>query len=157
MRDGINGIPEYMTLTASGTDAICLVAVTVTHPTSSDMFAFLPGEIASVCSDWDPDNDYNWAYSDTPVYFEYQGEQQMSRPKCLWIDSIDANSQRSTKWKGMSVHFPDFKLDNSIFKSWERDPRQMCGAKARWGMWEEINEHCKSELFWNTKRISRWS
>jgi hypothetical protein len=39
---------EYITVSASGIDAICISAITVTFPNVGDTYAFLPGEVAAV-------------------------------------------------------------------------------------------------------------
>jgi hypothetical protein len=151
LEEGNNEKPEYITVTASGFDAICIAAVTVTHPTSSDTYAFLPGEVGKVCTDWAPDAPYPWSYSAASVQFkDPAGKTGMARPKCLWIDSPDEDNEVSTPWKGFQVHLPDFKLDNSTFKKWEEDPYQMCASKARFGVYRDINEYCK---YHGTKHI----
>ncbi|KAF1971957.1 hypothetical protein BU23DRAFT_599902 [Bimuria novae-zelandiae CBS 107.79] len=125
-----NQKPEYITLTASNFDAVCIVSVVVTHPTSSDTYAFLPGEVAGVCKDqvWEGEENSTLVSEQvSSIQFKNPNDGQMAlaRPKCLWIDSADEHGEKRTKWKGMSVHLPDFKLDNSVFKGWEEHPEQM--------------------------------
>jgi hypothetical protein len=137
--------PEYIIVQSSGIDAICIAAVTVTHPASSDTYAFLPGEVCKTCGDWDPDNDYSWSNSAAVVQFKGpDGSTAEARPKCMWLDSPDSNKAVATQWKGFQVHLPDFKMDNSKFKAWEGDPYHMCGSKARFGVFKDLNEY--SEL-----------
>ncbi|KAF2437197.1 hypothetical protein P171DRAFT_478182 [Karstenula rhodostoma CBS 690.94] len=139
-----NRKPEYITLTASGFEGICITSVVVFHPESSDTFAFLPGEIAAQCeSVWDEHDGESLLWSNQVTNIQFQspaGKKGTARPKCLWIDSPDENGKTTTKWKGLGTHLPDFKLDNSTYKEWERDPFQMCGSKARFGLYEKINE-----------------
>ncbi|KAF2475233.1 uncharacterized protein BDR25DRAFT_310656 [Lindgomyces ingoldianus] len=80
---------EYITVSASGTNAICITAVVVTHPSSSDTYAFLPGEVA----------------------IGSNGNVQEGRLRCLWIDRLDNNGISATHIQGFQVHLPDFKLD----------------------------------------------
>lgn len=47
---GSTQTPEYITITASGPDAICITSVTVTPPNTQEMWALVPGEIAAECS-----------------------------------------------------------------------------------------------------------
>jgi hypothetical protein len=142
--DGDNQKPEYIIVQSSGVDAICIAAVTVTHPTSSDTYAFLPGEVGKVCSDWDPAADYSWSNSGAVVQFRGpEGNTAEARPKCMWIDSPDKDKKSTTSWKGFQVHLPDFKMDNSKFKSWEGNPFHMCGSMARWSGYRALNEYSK--------------
>jgi hypothetical protein len=152
-----NEKPEYITVTASGIDAVCLAALIVTHPTSSDTYAFLPGEVGKVCSDFEDDtgNFYPWGYSAASVQFKGpEGNTAMARPKCLWIDSPDESKQVATPWKGFQVHLPDFKLDNSTFKKWEGEPYQMCGSRARFGAYHVINEYSEYHFADHFKDLS---
>jgi hypothetical protein len=142
--DGDNQKPEYIIVQSSGVDAICIAAVTVTHPTSSDTYAFLPGEVGKVCSDWDPAADYSWSNSGAVVQFKGpEGNTAEARPKCMWIDSPDKDKKSATSWKGFQVHLPDFKMDNSKFKSWEGNPFHMCGSRSRWSGYRALNEYSK--------------
>jgi hypothetical protein len=144
---GDNQKPEYIIVQSSGIDAICIAAVTVTHPTSSDTYAFLPGEVGKVCGDWDPDNDYAWSNSGAVVQFKGpEGNTAEARPKCMWIDSADNKNVAATSWKGFQVHLPDFKMDNSKFKTWEGDPYHMCGSKARFGVYKALNEYSELDV-----------
>lgn len=140
--------PEYILVQASGPDAICLAAVTVTHPQSSDTYAFLPGETGKVCGDWNQEMfNISWSNSGQTVQFKSpDGKMEAARPKCLWIDSPDSGMTSATGIKGFQVHLPDFKLDNSRFKEWEGDTYQMCGSAARFGVFKALNEYSKSEL-----------
>jgi hypothetical protein len=152
LKEGDNQKPEYIIVTASGTDALCIAAITVTHPTSSDTYAFLPGEVGKVCGDLDPtNNDYAWSNSGAVVQFRGpEGNNQEARPKCMWIDTPDSDHAAATPWKGFQVHLPDFKMDNSKFKAWEGDPYHMCGSKARFGVYKTLNEYSKSSRFEQT-------
>lgn len=60
---------DYITISASGTDAICISPITVTFPASSDTYAFLPGEVAAVCNNHKPEYNYYWSESATSVHF----------------------------------------------------------------------------------------
>lgn len=142
--EGDNQTPEYILVQASGHDAICIAAITVTHPASSDTFAFLPGEVAQVCSDWDNNQDYAWSNSEVAIQFKGKdGTTAAERPKCMWIDSPDGNRDAATPWKGFQVHLHDFKMDNSRFKAWQDDPYHMCGSKARFGVYHALNEYSR--------------
>lgn len=76
---------EYMTVSAAGIDAICISAISVTYPSTNDIYAFLPGEVAAVCRDHNPGKyDYYWSESEASVQFKGpNGDLAMARPKCL--------------------------------------------------------------------------
>ncbi|KAF2274415.1 uncharacterized protein EI97DRAFT_444160 [Westerdykella ornata] len=141
---------EYITVSAAGIDAICISAITVTFPSSSDIYAFLPGEVAAVCREYDPvKHDYQYSDSEATVQFKDPNSQktQIGRPRCLWIDKSDKDGLSATKWQGFQVHLPDFKLDNSTFKGWEEDPGQMCNALARFSGYEVLNHMMCPQVF----------
>ncbi|KAF2449077.1 hypothetical protein P171DRAFT_470657 [Karstenula rhodostoma CBS 690.94] len=142
LTEGDSGKPEYITVSASGFDAVCIMEVVVKHPFSDDHFAFLPGEVAKQCTaGWEDGDTVYWSEQSTQLTFEVNGEQARSRPKCLWIDTPNAAyGDPITKWTGFGVHLPDFAVDNYTFVDWENDPWQMCGSKARFGLYEKINE-----------------
>jgi len=130
-------------VTASSSDAICISAIAVKHPTSDVTYAFLPGEMAVECGNWDPDNDYAWSNSDAVIQFEHNGQTQNERPKCMWIDAPDKSKQAATSWNGFSVHLLDFMKDNSKWKQWQQDPYHMCGSKSRFGVYKSAQNYSK--------------
>jgi hypothetical protein len=139
---------EYITVSASGTDAICISAIAVTYPTSSDTYAFLPGEVAAVCNTHNPDYKYSWSPSASSIQFKSQsGQTQDGRPKCLWIDKPDDDGDSTTHYQGFQVHLPDFKLDNSTFKTWQDDPSHMCDSLARFGSYDKLDPTLCPEIF----------
>jgi hypothetical protein len=139
---------EYITVAAAGTDAICISAVAVTYPTSSDTYAFLPGEVAAVCNNYKSEFDYYWSESETTVQFRSEsGKTQDGRPKCMWIDQADSDGNKATHYEGFQVHLPDFKLDNSTFKTWQDDPSNMCDSLARFGSYDRLNPIMCPEIF----------
>jgi hypothetical protein len=139
---------EYITVSASGADAICISAVAVTYPTSSDTYAFLPGEVAAVCNEYKPDFNYYWSESETTVQFRSEsGKTQDGRPKCLWIDQADSHGNKASHYEGFQIHLPDFKLDNSTFKMWQDDPSNMCDSLARFGSYDRLNSIMCPEIF----------
>lgn len=138
---------EYITVSASGTDAICISAITVTFPASSDTYAFLPGEVAAVCNNHKPEYNYYWSESATSVQFRSEsGTTKDARPKCLWIDKPD-DGEKATHCEGFQVHLPDFKLDNSTFKGWQEDPSHMCDSLARFGSYDKLDTTMCPEIF----------
>jgi hypothetical protein len=135
--------PEYITVTASGPDAICITSITVTPPNTQEMWAIVPGEVASECNKLG--KSWKWAYSDTSVQItRSDGKSKIDvRPKCLWIDrtgnrggTVQENNVGS---EGFQVHLPDFKLDNSKWKEWEGDLSQMCDSVSRFAVFEKLN------------------
>jgi hypothetical protein len=125
-KEGNTEKAEYITVAATGTDAICISAVAVTYPTSSDTYAFLSGEVAAVCNNYKSEFDYYWSESETTVQFRSEsGKTHDGRPKCMWIDQADSDGNKVTHYEGFQVNLPDFKLDNSIFKTWQDDPSNM--------------------------------
>lgn len=139
---------EYMTVTAGGNDAICISAIWLTHPASSDSYAFLPGEVAHVCQQHDPEKNYYTSQSSTSIQFKGpDGNVKEARPRCMWIDKPDNKGRSATHFQGFQVHLPDFKLDNTTFKSWEQDPAQMCDSLARFGAYDISNEVMCPQIF----------
>ncbi|KAI4627654.1 uncharacterized protein J4E87_004218 [Alternaria ethzedia] len=139
---------EYITVSASGTDAICISAIAVTYPTSSDTYAFLPGEVAAICNTHNPDYKYSWSPSATQIQFKSEsGQTQDGRPKCLWIDKPDDDGDSATHYEGFQVHLPDFKLDNTTFHGWQEDPSQMCDSLARFGSYDRLDPMLCPEIF----------
>ncbi|KAI4945665.1 hypothetical protein J4E91_008008 [Alternaria rosae] len=139
---------EYITVSASGPDAICISAIAVTYPTSSDTYAFLPGEVAAICNTHNPDYKYSWSPSATSIQFKSEsGQTQDGRPKCLWIDKPDEDGESATHYEGFQVHLPDFKLDNSTFHGWQDDPSHMCDSLARFGPYDRLDPMLCPEIF----------
>lgn len=143
--DGNYQKPEYIVVSASGTDAICITAITVTHPMSQDTYSFLPGEMAVACDIWDKNIDYPHEESNAQIQFQdsKSGQKQEARPHCMWIDggSKEGDSGDTTEWKGFQVHLPDFKPDGSTPKAWKDDPYQMCGSRTRFGVYKTLNKY----------------
>lgn len=61
--------PEYITVSAQGTDAICISAVTI-KPPSGELYAFLPGEMARVCKDHNSAYDWHYSHSEATIQFK---------------------------------------------------------------------------------------
>jgi hypothetical protein len=135
--------PEYITITASADDAVCITSVTVTPPNTQEMWAMVPGEVASECNK--RGKTWQWAYSDASVQIASSDGKSKEdvRPKCLWIDRTATNGPRtdpnSVGAEGFQIHLPDFKLDNSKWKEWEGDLSQMCDSVARFAVFETLN------------------
>jgi hypothetical protein len=160
-KEGNTEKAEYITVAATGTDAICISAVAVTYPTSSDTYAFLSGEVAAVCNNYKSEFDYYWSESETTVQFRSEsGKTHDGRPKCMWIDQADSDGNKVTHYEGFQVNLPDFKLDNSTFKTWQDDPSNMCDSLARFGSYDRLNAIICPEIFslhHLTARISHWT
>jgi hypothetical protein len=140
---------EYITVSASGIDAICISAITVSFPNAGDTYAFLPGEVAAVCKDHNPKYDFHWSESEATIQFAdpKTGTSAIARPKCLWIDKADKQGAKATKYQGFQVHLIDFKLDNSTWAAWEKDPTHMCDSMARFGGYETLNVMMCPQIF----------
>ena len=143
-KPGSTETPEYITVSASGPDALCITSVTVTPPNTQEMWAFVPGEIAGECTALG--RNWPWFYSDASVQIQSSDGKTKEdvRPRCLWIDrsgDYDGTYQEaSVPFEGFQVHLPDFKLDNSKWKEWQGDLHQMCDSVARFGVFEHLNE-----------------
>lgn len=61
--------PEYITVSAQGTDAMCISVVTV-KPPSGELYAFLPGEMARVCKDYNSAYDWHYSFSEAQIQFK---------------------------------------------------------------------------------------
>jgi hypothetical protein len=140
---------EYITVSASGIDAICISAVTVTFPNVGDTYAFLPGEVAAVCNNHNPKYDYHWSESEATIQFSNPktSTSAVARPKCLWIDKPDRNGAKATHYQGFQVHLIDFKLDNSTWSAWQNDPSHMCDSLARFGGYDTLNVMMCPQVF----------
>jgi hypothetical protein len=136
--------PEYITITASGPDAICITSVTVTPPNTQEMWAIVPGEVASECNKLG--KNWSWGYSDASVQITSSDGKTKEdvRPKCLWIDKTGKRDgtlqENNIGYEGFMVHLPDFKLDNSKWKEWQGDLHQMCDSNARFAVHQQLND-----------------
>lgn len=141
---GSTQTPEYITITASGPDAICITSVTVTPPNTQEMWALVPGEIAAECSG--RGKVWPWYYSAGSVQITSQDGKTKEdvRPRCLWIDKsgdYDGTYQESSVgFEGFQVHLPDFKLDNSKWKEWQGDLGQMYDSVSRFAVLQKLND-----------------
>ncbi|KAH7079653.1 hypothetical protein FB567DRAFT_533065 [Paraphoma chrysanthemicola] len=140
--------PEYITVSAAGEDAICISAITVTPP-SGEMYAFLPGEMAAVCKEHNPKQDWSWSESAATIQFKNPktGTTADARPKCLWIDKPKKDGHKMTHYQGFQVHLTDFKYDNSTFKAWDQDPTHMCDSLARFAGYDQLNVMMCPQIF----------
>ncbi|KAH7397368.1 hypothetical protein BKA66DRAFT_566479 [Pyrenochaeta sp. MPI-SDFR-AT-0127] len=149
IKTGGTEVAEYITVAAAGIDAICISAIAVTFPASSDTYAFLPGEVAAICRNHNEKLEYYWSESETSVQFRNPdtGTTQMARPKCLWIDRPDNKGVRATRYQGFQVHLPDFKRDNSTFSLWQQNPYHMCDSLARFGPYDALTVMTCPQIF----------
>lgn len=145
--------PEYISVSASGADAICITGITIIHPTTEIKYSFVPGEIAVICNTLIQDDGakYPVGESATSYKFEKDGQEHIARPRCLALDKTDEQDgkirQSSTRYEGFTARIIDFKPDNAIFQKWEDDLGQMCNSKARFAMWEKLNEMQYPQIF----------
>lgn len=76
--DGKHGMPgaSYLTVSAGGTDALCIAHVSVKDPTDAEGvgdYRFVPGEIAKQCNS--VGKDYPWFPSDAMMEIDKDGQQ----------------------------------------------------------------------------------
>ncbi|KAF2689398.1 hypothetical protein K458DRAFT_484129 [Lentithecium fluviatile CBS 122367] len=137
---GSTQTPEYISVTASGSDAVCITSVSVTPPNTKEMWAFLPGEIAAECAG--QGKTWPWFYSQASITVKSEDgfTEENVRPRCLWIDRSSEEQAASVPFEGFSAHLPDFKVDNSKWEEWENDLFQMCASGARFEVYEHMNE-----------------
>lgn len=116
---------QYVSVSASGTDGLCIAGITLTTPENNNFAWF--GDTARICG-------LPWYYSSRIL--------GTITPACAWIDT---NADKGHKYNGLSVHLPSFV--NNL-----REPEQnvarkeqlgnntalMCKSKARFSMWDEI-------------------
>lgn len=149
IKKGGTEVAEYLTVAAAGIDAICISAIAVTFPASTETYAFLPGEVAAICRDYSDRHEYHWSESATVIQFRNPdtGSTNDARPKCLWIDKPDNDGVRATRYQGFQVHLPDFKRDNSTYKLWQENPYHMCDSLARFGPYDALSVMTCPQVF----------
>jgi hypothetical protein len=137
---------EYIALSSSSDDALCINYVTTTWPDGSSM-GFL-GDVGSMCG-------ANWYYSDVIVtnYDSSTSEapQVLNRTSnCMWIDRDHTNG---IPHAGFSFHVVDFssstdKDNDGRAKQYHDDKDTMCTSAPRFKMYEQMDKETDIAIFW---------
>ena len=116
--------PEYLTIEAAGTDAICITYVTVTGA-AGDERTWHAGYMKS-CTDG---SDLWYPSPDTVPGTDY-------RPGCVWLSSDDRFLQ------GLTVHlpsfgFPEVKKAEKMAEQYKSFPDTLCKAPGRQALYKK--------------------
>ncbi|KAF1984884.1 hypothetical protein K402DRAFT_455480 [Aulographum hederae CBS 113979] len=136
--------PEYMTISASSADTVCITHVVVTSAQTEETYAIVPGMVAQECNK--VGKNYPWYPSSRSVQMRnpQTGSSDPIQLNCLMIGQPLNGRTEFPKvrvpFEGFSAHLYDFKLDNTKWEQWSEDNTQMCNSEARFTMWTNINE-----------------
>jgi hypothetical protein len=136
--------PDYLTLSTSGTDNICIDHVSVVHGNAK--MAFVPGEIAKVCNNA-TGKDYPWYPSGAKMTVSTQGNDYDYFPACLFLGGDPHAPAGDAPYEGLQIHLSDFHIDNSTMRAWNNDPTQMCASLSRFAMYKHMNEMTCPQVF----------
>lgn len=116
---------EYVSVSASGSDGICIAAVTLSAANGNEYAWF--GDVGKVCG-------VPWYHSSNKI--------GAKTPACVWIDT---NADKGHKYNGFSMHMPSFfdkyrnqETADARQSQLEENPALMCKSKPRFTMWDEI-------------------
>lgn len=126
-----NGPAEYVSISSSGTDALCIAALTFTMADTSTYTFF--GDVGKACgSDWYFSN-LNFKTTTNSNY----------KPNCTWISSPESNGKNKFS-EGMSFHVPDFddlsSANSNRGADYAANLDTMCKSAPRWRTWPKISE-----------------
>lgn len=116
---------EYISVSQArdNIDAICITHVGTTDTDGErDEYAIAVGEVAAVCNS--VGHDYPWYHSSRTLQPKGVNTNDPWMPKCVMLDTPDDHGVRNSPYAGFTARLFDFKLDNSTWKSWEKDPHQ---------------------------------
>ncbi|KAL9625291.1 MAG: hypothetical protein Q9160_000693 [Pyrenula sp. 1 TL-2023] len=115
---------EYMSLSSSGTDAICIAYLGITWADGSNFKFF--GDTGQQCNK-------PWYPSNLPVPLPANPNY---KPSCFWIDQPDSGS--SGLPAGVSFHVTDFGTSTARAYAYQVDQKTMCESKPRLKFWENV-------------------
>ncbi|KAK3312947.1 hypothetical protein B0H66DRAFT_631837 [Apodospora peruviana] len=114
---------EYMALSASEGNAICISIVTVTTPTGIK-YSFM-GDIATQCGiPWFPGN-----------VLASIGPKGEVRPNCVWIDGDGTNGINT---HGLGMHLPSFQSNEDREQDFQEHPDRMCKSDPRFKAYDAL-------------------
>ncbi|KAM7183338.1 hypothetical protein V8F33_013645 [Rhypophila sp. PSN 637] len=114
---------EYLSMTASGNNAVCISIVTVTTP-SGVQYSWM-GDVAKQCG-------APWSYGNVVASISTKGE---VRPACIWLD-LDATN--GLKTKGVGMHLPSFQSNELREADFRNHTDKMCKSDPRFKVYEEL-------------------
>ncbi|KAF3481754.1 uncharacterized protein GIQ15_04513 [Arthroderma uncinatum] len=126
-------LPTYISISASGTDAICISSIAVTPPTNADYFAFL-GDTAKACG-------ATWYYSSQPIKTtDESGDIKYYKPACFWIDGPGDNGKTTGNLpQGIGIHLTDFVGNKKRQAQYQAHNEIMC-SRPRLHMYDRLDE-----------------
>lgn len=115
---------EYVSVSAFGTDGLCVAAVGVTSPNGYRAGWF--GDVGMKCgAPWYPSS------------LAIPGTNPEARPACVWIDQ-DASKGHLNH--GITIHMPDFTGDG-LANEYNNNTDAMCKSLPRFSMWTTRTPH----------------
>jgi hypothetical protein len=136
---------EYMAVSASDPDAVCISYITTTWPDGTSM-GFL-GDIGYMCgASWYPSDtlitNTDSASSEAPLALNRTSN-------CMWIDR---DHSKGIKHQGFSFHLPDFSSSKDVEKDgraqqYADHPETMCSSWPRLQLFETIDRKTKISYF----------
>lgn len=119
---------EYITVSAGGTDALCIAYVSATMP-SKDHWAFY-GDVPYTChQDW------------YPSHLQVQTAGASYYPKCFWIAAPDPKTGKGKFKQGFSMHISDFAPTKERMTQYKDHPETMCDSAPRFKMYDKLTEY----------------
>ncbi|EAS27679.1 uncharacterized protein CIMG_10284 [Coccidioides immitis RS] len=119
---------EYISLSASSPDALCVAYIAVTHP-SKEYWAFT-GDNAAMCG-------VPWYHSNLVM----QVGDLAHKPKCFWIDGPDDDGKTTYNFpQGIGIHLIDFIGSEALYAQYADHPDSMCKSAPRLKMYKKLNE-----------------
>lgn len=121
---------EYVSVSAFGSDGLCIAAVGVTSPTGYRAGWF--GDVGMKCgAPWYPSS------------LVIPGTNPEARPACVWIDQ---NADSGHLNHGMTIHMPDFTGDG-LAQEYNNNTDAMCKSLPRFSMWTTRTPHMTLPVF----------
>ncbi|KAK5079553.1 hypothetical protein LTR70_008119 [Exophiala xenobiotica] len=122
---------EYLSVSAFGTDGLCVAAVAVTSPTGYKAGWF--GDIGRKCgAPWYPSN------------LVIPGSDPEARPACVWIDQDGSNNHPYT---GLTIHLPSF-TRAGLAQEYNDNIDTLCRSLPRFSMWTTRSVHMTLPVYY---------
>lgn len=125
---------DYLSVSAFGTDGLCVAAVAVTSPTGYK--AGWLGDIGMRCgAPW------------YPSALAILGSDPETRPACVWIDQDGSNNHPHT---GLTMHLPSFSGEG-LANEYNDNIDTLCKSLPRFSMWKTRSVHMTLPVYYADK------
>lgn len=122
---------DYLSVSAFGTDGLCVAAVAVTSPTGYKAGWF--GDVGMKCgAPWYPSN------------LVIPGSDPEARPACVWIDQDGSNNH---PYAGLTIHLPSF-TGAGLAQEYNDDIDTLCRSLPRFSMWTTRSVHMTLPVYY---------